>query len=68
MPLHKVSMNLPWREIGHSDVEFKIYKGATLLGKIRISKGAIEWYKHKAKKPTKMSWTRFDKLMNGDLF
>lgn len=63
MPKHNVYVNLPDAELGKSDALFSIYKDAKKLGTITISKGNIEWYPTNAKKPYKMSWTNFDKMI-----
>lgn len=63
MAKHNVHINIPWREIGKTDVEFKILKDDELFGKIKISKGALEWYPKNAKNPYKISWSNFDKLI-----
>ena len=63
MATHNVHINLPWREIGKSDVEFQIYQDGEVFGKIKISKGAIEWFPKNAKKPYKIGWSRFDKII-----
>lgn len=63
MAKHNVHINLPWREIGKADVEFQILKDSEIFGKIKISKGDIEWYSKNAKRPYKISWTNFDKMI-----
>jgi hypothetical protein len=63
MPQHNVHVNLPWREIGKSDVVFEVYEDGEKFGTITISKGAIEWYPGKAKNPFKMEWPRFDRAI-----
>lgn len=63
MAKHNVFVNLPWRELGKADAQFEIYQNDMKLGKITISKGAIEWYPYKAKKPYKIGWTHFDKMI-----
>lgn len=63
MAKHNVHVNLPWRELGHSDVVFTIYEDGEKFGTITISKGAIEWYPGKAKKPYSLLWPQFDKMI-----
>jgi len=63
MARHNVHVNLPWREIGKSDVEFEIYKDEEVLGKMKISKGNLEWYPKNAKKPYSIGWSHFDKMI-----
>ena len=66
MAKHNVHINLPWREIGKADVEFQIYKDDEVFGKIKISKGDKEQFSKNAKKPYKISWTAFDKMIKKD--
>ena len=49
MAKHNVHINIPWREIGKTDVEFKILKDDELFGKIKISKGANKIKLNKSK-------------------
>lgn len=64
MAQHNVYVNLPWRELGNADAFFEIYRDGKKLGTMTISKGALEWYPTKAKRPYKISWTSFDKMIN----
>lgn len=63
MAKHNVHINLPWSEIGKTDVEFQIYQNGEKFGKIKISKGAIEWFPKNAKKPYKIGWSAFDRMI-----
>jgi hypothetical protein len=63
MPTHNVFLSLPSREIGLSDVLVEIFQDQEKFGTITISKGAIEWYPANAKKPYKMEWEDFDKII-----
>ena len=63
MPVHNVYLNLPSREIGNTDVVVSIFSDEEKFGTITISKGAIEWYPANAKKPYKMDWDQFDKII-----
>jgi hypothetical protein len=64
MATHNVKVNLPWRELGKSDVQFEIFQGKKKLGRIKISKGGIDWYPKNKKYPKKMGWAKFDRIMN----
>jgi len=63
MPKHDVYGTLPYALIGKQDAFFEVYQGGEKLGKITISKGAIEWYSKNAKKPYKFTWIQFDKMI-----
>jgi hypothetical protein len=63
MPVHNVYLKLPSREIGHTDVIVEVFEDDIKFGTITISKGAIEWYPANAKKPYKLEWEQFDKMI-----
>jgi hypothetical protein len=63
MAKHNVYVSLPSAELGKKDAFFDIYKDDKKLGTITISKGSIEWYPTNAKKPYKISWSNFDKMI-----
>jgi hypothetical protein len=65
MAKHNVFVTLPNAELGKRDAFFEIFKDDKKLGTITISKGSIEWYPSNAKKPYKISWTSFDKMIKG---
>ena len=55
---HSVSMNIPKTQVVHTDVEFVIKKDSVLLGKLRISKGNIQWWPSGASKNGyRLSWS-----------
>lgn len=62
MAIHKVKMNLPWRDVGKADIKFRIQQNGELFGTMKISRGALEWFPKNAKKAYKTSWTKFDSL------
>ena len=63
MPKHNVYFDLPERELGKVDANFFIYQDSERLGKITISKGGFDYYPSNSKKPIKMGWRQFDKLL-----
>ena len=67
MPKHNVYINLPEREIGNADAHFTIFQNDEILGKIKISKGGIDYYPNKKKIPIKINWTQFDSLIKSSV-
>jgi hypothetical protein len=63
MARHNVYFELPERELGKVDATFVIYQNDDKLGKITISKGAIEYKPVNKQKPIKLGWGQFDRLM-----
>jgi len=70
---HAVRFTVPYRDLGRSDIEFKVYskqrrgRGVQrlLIGTLLISHGAIEWRssrKHK-QNTIKFDWQDFDRYM-----
>jgi hypothetical protein len=49
MPRHNVYFSLPKRELGKSDIIIEVFGDDDRMGKVTISKGAIEWYPANAK-------------------
>jgi hypothetical protein len=69
MAQHKVKMTMPTLDIGKPDVNFEIKVDDSVLGNLKVSKGAIEWVpKHGAKNKTvKRTWSQFHDLMKKEL-
>ncbi|HLO71670.1 MAG TPA: hypothetical protein VK167_12410 [Flavipsychrobacter sp.] len=63
MAKHNVTFNLPNLELGNSDVSISIAQNGEKLGEIKISKGGLDYYPYKKKKPVTVSWARFNELM-----
>jgi hypothetical protein len=70
---HAVRFTVPYRDLGRSDIEFKIYSkerrkrrlARYLIGTLLISHGAIEWRSRKKHKQStiKFDWNDFDRYM-----
>src|SRR5687768_864064 len=60
---HKVSFNLPKRELGREDIEFVIEQDGKRFGTLLVSKGAVEWRPTNKVYRRKLNWTRFDQAM-----
>ncbi len=61
---HQVSFSVPNRPLGKSDVEFSVNKDGSRLGTLKVSNGSIVWFTAGTTYGHKMSWAKFDKLMN----
>ena len=60
-------MSLPAQTINNTDVEFTVWSGGKKLGRLKISRGTIDWMPaHNSRTHYKMSWERFDDLMQSE--
>ncbi len=59
---HDIQMKVPPRTLGNSDVEFEVRSGGELLGRLKVSKGGLDWYRKNAKTVT--STARWSQLRN----
>jgi hypothetical protein len=65
---HGIEMTLPDRiKIKNADVVFEIRHNRTLIGKVKMSRGGLEYTPtHKQSKGTiRKSWPAFDRLIRG---
>ena len=71
---HAVRFTVPYRDLGRSDIEFKVYSKQRrrgkppdrhLIGTLLISHGALEWRSSKKHKEStvKFDWQDFDRYM-----
>jgi hypothetical protein len=60
---HKVTFDLPRRELGREDIVFVVHKNDRRFGTLLISKGAVEWRPTNKVYRRKISWDKFDQLM-----
>jgi len=57
-------MSMPAQTVNNTDVEISVWSNSKKLGRLKISKGTIDWMPaHNSKTHYKMSWERFDKFM-----
>ena len=60
---HKVVFTVPERPLGKADVVFKVKREGAVLGHLKVSNGSVVWKPRKAQRGFKISWKKFDKLM-----
>jgi hypothetical protein len=64
MPKHDVEMSIPTSKVVlHADVVFEVHSDGRRLGELRVSQGGIDWRPGNAKIPAKLTWERFDRIM-----
>jgi hypothetical protein len=62
---YNVQFKLPERTLGKADIIVDVKENGSVLGKLKVSQGAIEWVrKGGGKKNTyKLPWKEFDPVM-----
>jgi len=69
---HRVKFTVPYRDLGRSDIEFKIYAAVKrgrrtrldhIIGTLLVSHGAIEWRSRKKHTKISLNWDDFDRYM-----
>lgn len=63
MAKHDVSFSVPNRPLGRSDVQFDVWADDEKLGTLAVSMGAVVWYPSGNSYGHKVSWAKFDELM-----
>jgi hypothetical protein len=63
MAKHDVSFEIPSRELGKADVEFKVKRNKETLGKLQVSNGSIVWIPKHETYGHRLGWSDFDELM-----
>jgi hypothetical protein len=63
MPQHSVQFRTPALDVPKVDVFFRIKQGDHAFGRLRISKGGVEWMqKNDKKRAHHMGWEKFDEI------
>ena len=63
MPEHTVTIRLPGLDVGPADAEFIVYSDEDRFGRLKVSKGGVDWLPKDAKKPYRMRWEVFDQVL-----
>ena len=58
-----VRFRAPERKLGKADLVFKVSKDDQMLGRLKVSKGGVEWLVSSGKRAYKMRWAKFAELM-----
>lgn len=60
---HDVRFTIPERKLGKSDIIFIVQRDEARLGKLLVSKGAVEWTPGHKRHTYQIDWARFDEMM-----
>lgn len=63
MAQHVVRFSIPERNLGKSDIEFKVWSDGELFGTLEISKGSLVWYPKGTQYGYKRGWGKFNGWM-----
>ena len=60
---HKVNLKISSGvTVAKADVEFEVKKDKSVVGTLKVSKGAVEWRPKNWRRTFKMKWTDFDRF------
>jgi len=63
MAEHTVKVKTPPLEVGKVDIVFNVRRDGQVHGRLKISKGGVEWMQRSdSKKAFHMSWDKFDRV------
>ena len=60
---HNVKFSIPERDLGRSDVEFRVSNGGSKIGTLKVSKGTVVWVPKDNTYGFKIGWKDFDDLL-----
>lgn len=64
MPAHEIEMQVPAQSIKNADATITVWADGVTHGKLKISKGSVDWVPGKAtKKRYSLTWEKLDELM-----
>jgi hypothetical protein len=64
MPAHEINVTFPAQTIKNKDMEVVITSDGRRFGRVRISKGSIDWVPANSDLTRRLSWERFAQLMD----
>ena len=64
MATHEISLEIPdGIRVVNTDIEVQVREDGKLLGRVRISRGSIDWVPANGRYVKYMRWSRFARLM-----
>jgi hypothetical protein len=65
MAEHTVNVKTPALEVGKVDVVFTVRQNRQVHGRLKISRGGVEWMQRSdSKKAFHMTWDKFDRIFS----
>jgi hypothetical protein len=64
MARHEISLNIPHGiTVVNTDIEVVVREDGEVLGRVRISRGSIDWIPGRGRRAKTMGWRRFGDVM-----
>ena len=63
MPKHDIELDVPAQVVKNKDVEIAVRSDDFLLGRLKVSRGSIDWYPANTVKGYRLGWEKFGELM-----
>ena len=64
MPAHDIDVTVPAQTIKNKDMEVAIRADGRRFGRVRISRGSIDWVPANSDLPRRLTWEQFARLMD----
>ncbi|MCA9135663.1 MAG: hypothetical protein KDB00_02860 [Planctomycetales bacterium] len=63
MAKHDVTVDMPPRPLKRQDVSFTVKRDGSTFGTLKVSNGSVVWFPAGTTHGCKMSWVKFDAMM-----
>jgi len=63
MPAHDIDVTIPAQTVLNKDMEISVRADGRLFGRVRISRGSIDWLPANSPISRRMSWEKFAEVM-----
>ena len=63
MPAHDIDVTIPAQTVLNKDMEISVRSDGRLFGRVRISRGSIDWLPANSPISRRMSWEKFAEVM-----
>jgi hypothetical protein len=63
MPAHDIDVTIPAQTVLNKDMEIAVRSDGRLYGRVRVSRGSIDWLPANSAITRRLSWERFADLM-----
>ena len=64
MPVHEINVTVPAQSIKNADMEIVIDADGRRFGRVKISRGSIDWVPANGTVTRRLSWEKFAQLMD----